>query len=164
MTQRIGIAGLLLALLCAAALAGCTKPPVSANATANFDFTGFDGKAGSLHGSLGQPLVVNFWAVWCGPCRDEFPGMQEVFTEKAGKFRMISVCVDKQMNPQEFVKAHGLTWEFAYDSEGELSGSKVYKITGIPRTLFIARDGTLVNDHTGSLTKAQFEAELASIL
>lgn len=142
------------------------QPPASGvSKAANFQFASFDGKQGSLHKQFGQPLVVNFWAVWCPPCRAEFPAMQEVFNEKSGQFRMISVCVDQRDNPPGFVRANGYTWEFVYDnSDRQHSGSTVYGVRGIPHTLFINRRGELVEEHTGAMSKADFERLLAKIL
>jgi thiol-disulfide isomerase/thioredoxin len=144
-----------------AGLAGCT--PAIHSTAPDFRFTSFDGKQGSLHKQFGKPLVVNFWAVWCGPCQAEFPDFQEVFNEKSGQFRLLSVCVDQEMDPPGFVKAKGYNWEFVYDADQ--SGSQAYQIRSIPRTLFFNAKGELVVDYTrGMMDKATFEENLAKIL
>jgi peroxiredoxin len=141
---------------------GSPGSSAAADLAPDFRFTAFDGTAGSLHSLFGQPLVVNFWAVWCPPCREEFPDMQKVYTARAGQFRMLSVCIDREMNPQDFVKSNGLTWDFAYDEAG--SGAKAYQVKAIPTTLFIDRKGNLIKQHRGGMDQRTFENLLASIL
>jgi thiol-disulfide isomerase/thioredoxin len=153
------------AVLCVAIgawLPGCSG--LSKDAAPDFEFQSFDGRAGTLHKQFGQPLVVNFWAVWCGPCQAEFPDFQKVYTAKKGQFRLLSVCVDREMDPPGFVRQQGYDWEFVYDGEGDKAGGSVFQISAIPRTLFINKRGELVDEHTGMMDQKQFEEKLAKIL
>jgi thiol-disulfide isomerase/thioredoxin len=109
---------------------------------------------------IGKPLVVNFWAVWCEPCKMELPDFQEVYKERQGQFDLLSLCVDKQRDPEGFVKAQGYSWDFAFDG----NGAAVYNISGIPRTLFVNAQGQVVVDFTGAMSRPAFEAALAGIL
>ena len=165
---------LLLTLGAVALLAGCpvqkqgsgTQATKSAQLTSpenqakDFEYTLFDGASHKLSDNFGQPLVVNFWADWCPPCVAELPHFEEVWKEKSGQFNIVAIAVKNAQNPQGFVKDQGFTMPFATD----INGADTYGITGIPVTLFIAKDGSLVDQVVGGMDRATFESKLAQIL
>lgn len=126
----------------------------------DFEVAGFDGKKFKISDYAGQPVVLNFWAAWCGPCKAEFPDFQEVYKAKPGQFVMISVAVDNNEDPVKFVQDNGYTWTFAHDTDG----AKRYGVQGIPKTVFISRTGDIVDEQTGSMDRTTFESKLAKIL
>jgi thiol-disulfide isomerase/thioredoxin len=126
----------------------------------DFAYIGFDGKPGSLKSQFGEPLVVNFWAPWCPPCKAELPDFSEVYNAKPGRFKLLGVCTDDQEDPPGYVQRHGYNWQFVYD---QTHGS-AYQIESIPRTLFINRKGQLVVDYSGLMPRKAFEAALAKIV
>ncbi len=126
----------------------------------DFEVTGFDGQKFKISKYAGQPVVLNFWADWCGPCKAEFPDFQEVYKSKPGQFVLISVATSDSNDPVGFVKQNGYSWVFANDSDG----AKRYGVSAIPLTLFISRMGDIVEKQEGSMDKATFEAKLAKIL
>jgi thiol-disulfide isomerase/thioredoxin len=114
-----------------------------------------------LSDHFGQPLVLNFWADWCGPCVGEFPHFKEVHDAHRGQFTLLSLAVASSMDPDGFVAANGYDWSFGRDTE---NAAQVYGVQGIPLTLFIDRNGRIVDQHLGGIDAATFEASLAKIL
>lgn len=137
------------------------KPTVAWTGNAqDFEVAGFDGKKFKISDYAGQPVVLNFWAAWCGPCKAEFPDFQAVYNEKQGQFALISVAVDDNQDPIKYVADNKYNWIFAHDTDG----AKRYSVQGIPHTLFISRTGDIVDQQTGSMDRATFESKLAKIL
>ncbi len=96
----------------------------------------------------GEVLFINFWATWCGPCRDEFPSVQRLHDELAPegvKFMMIS--------DEDYRVVTDFTVEFGYTVpqytfEGELP--ETFAHYGIPATYVVGRDGRIMVSHTGA--------------
>jgi thiol-disulfide isomerase/thioredoxin len=127
----------------------------------DFSYTPFGAtEAVQVSSRIGKPLVVNFWAVWCPPCKMELPDFQEVYTQHNGEFALLGLCVDDKLDPEGFVKDNGYTWDFGYD----VNGGEAYRITGIPRTLFVNRAGQVVIDISQAMSRPAFEAALDAIL
>ncbi|HUH06930.1 MAG TPA: TlpA disulfide reductase family protein [Egibacteraceae bacterium] len=111
----------------------------------------------------GRPLVVNFWASWCGPCVEEMPDFEQVGTELAGQVAMLGVNVrDAPGQAQRFAEEAGVTYDLAVDADRELEiGVGVF---GLPTTLFVDADGTIVLHHTGPLNAEQLRGLIAERL
>ncbi|MBQ8145557.1 MAG: TlpA family protein disulfide reductase [Clostridia bacterium] len=110
-----------------------------------YDFTmqDYDGNSIKLSDLIDKPIVLNFWATWCPPCRAELPDFQEAY-EKYGK-EINFVIVDLTDGDETVEKAKAYLSENSYtfpcyfDVNGE--GSYFYNLTSIPRTYFIATNG-----------------------
>jgi thiol-disulfide isomerase/thioredoxin len=140
-------------------LSGCSKP--WGNAT-DVQLTMFDGSQRQLSSYGGKPIVVNFWAEWCGPCVAELPHFQEVYSERPGQFELVVINVPMgRENPQAFFEKNGYTFTGVLD-DGK--AAEAYGVGGIPHTVFIDRRGNKVDEVVGGMDKAEFEAKLASIL
>ncbi len=103
----------------------------------------------TLSSLKGQPVMLNFWATWCGPCRLEMPAMEEFQKETGGKVRIIALGGDSFEGPEklaEFSKQLGLTFTIAYDG-GE--AAEKYRIIGLPTTFVIDKDGIIRYKHQG---------------
>ena len=110
-----------------------------------------DGKL-SLAGYDGKPRVVNFWASWCGPCRDEAPLLQDAARRYRG--RLVVVGVDYQDftgDARKFVRKFGLTYPIGRDGNGSLLGR--WGVSGAPESFFIDRGGKVVAHVPGAVTK-----------
>lgn len=127
---------------------------------ADFTVTEFGGASKSIWSYTGKPLVVNFWADWCPPCVGELPEFQAVYTERAGQFAMLGIAADSSKDAPGFVQQNGYTWTFGFSPEA----FEKYQVRGIPTTLFIDRNGYVVDQVTGGIDRATFEAKLAKIL
>lgn len=99
----------------------------------------------------GRPLVLNFWATWCAPCRREMPAFQQVWRELGGDVAFLGVNLeDDQGDALDLVAETGVTYDLAADPAGllwrEIGG------IGMPTTLFVDADGLIVRRHTGQLS------------
>ena len=123
----------------------------------------FDGSNFSLSDTLasGRPVVVNFWASWCGPCADEAPVLQDAARRYGDRVAFIGVNVqDVDADAQAFIRKYGVSYPNGSGDAGPISIK--YGMRGVPETYFIAPDGRLIRKWN-TLTAAdlaQFLAEL----
>jgi cytochrome c biogenesis protein CcmG/thiol:disulfide interchange protein DsbE len=100
----------------------------------------------SLAELRGKGVVLNFWASWCVPCKDEAPLLEEAWREHRDR-GLVVVGVDAQDfkgDARRFLKRFGLTYPVVYDGKGSTLGR--YGITGFPETFFVDRQGNLVGE------------------
>ncbi|MBU1095949.1 MAG: TlpA family protein disulfide reductase [Bacteroidetes bacterium] len=113
-----------------------------------FTLKNLDGKAVSLDELKGKIVIIDFWATWCGPCRQSFPGMQiavERFKEnKNVEFLFINTwerVADKLTNAKEFIKNNKYPFNVLMDTENSVIAS--YKVSGIPTKFVVDGDGNI---------------------
>lgn len=127
-----------------AALARGETPPVPA-----VTLPAFDGPPVSLAGLRGHPVVVNFWASWCIPCRDEAPFLEDVWR----RFRSQGLIVlgvdteDLQAPARAFIKQYDVTYPTVRDPDGSVG--RLFGTTGVPETFFISSDGRILGKFPG---------------
>ncbi len=112
---------------------------------------------------VGRPLVINFWAEWCGPCKDEMPDFEAVHRDVGDQVRFIGV--DYQDRPQaaiDFAAQVGVTYELVEDPDGAFF--RAVEGRGTPQTLLVDAEGTIVYRHAGPLTRSALEQLLADEL
>jgi tetratricopeptide (TPR) repeat protein len=100
----------------------------------------------SLDKLRGKVVLLDFWAVWCGPCRVEMPQIKKLWKKYFGDdFIIIGVNLDSNRDTFEaYVKNEGLTWPQYYDGlRWDNRLARLYGVTGIPRTVLIDRDGII---------------------
>ena len=97
----------------------------------------------------GQVVMINFWASWCGPCRQEMPLLESIYRKynKMG-FTMIGVNVEPDSNAANaWLKATPVSFPILYDRDSKVS--KLYDVSGMPSTVIIDRTGKLRTLHRG---------------
>ena len=132
------------------------------------DFTVLDGEGNSVKLSdfFGKPIVLNFWASWCPPCKAELPDFEDAYKKYDGEvvFLMVNMT-DNQMETVEvakdFIKTHGYTFPVYYDVNYQ--AATVYGIRSIPQTYFINAEGEAVASATGMISAAQLEQGIGMI-
>lgn len=128
------------------------------------DFTVYDadGNAAKLSDFFGKPLVVNFWASWCGPCKSEMPYFDKAAAERDDVTILMVNLTDGQRDTVEsvtkFAEKEGYTFPLWFDTE--LSAANAYYVYSIPMTVFIAADGTLADYRTGAMSEEMLNAYL----
>jgi thiol-disulfide isomerase/thioredoxin len=98
----------------------------------------------------GKVVLLNFWATWCPPCREEIPSMMKLNTSMAGKpFQMVAVSIDEggKSAIESFFKETGFMLPTYLDESG--LSSKSYGITGVPESFIIDKQGVLVKKIIG---------------
>ena len=116
--------------------------PTIGNPAVPFDLKTLDGKPASLETFRGQPLVLNFFASWCDPCRDEMPLLNDIAAKAGGKYQMLGVAVeDTRAGLTEFVKEAKIVFPVALDLNSTVK--RGYRIFGPPATFFIDSQGVI---------------------
>lgn len=112
----------------------------------------------------GKPVLINFWASWCPPCREEAPLLERTWREYRDK-GVVFVGVDiwdSEEDARKFLKEFDITYPNGPDPRGEISID--YGLTGIPETYFIDREGQVVRKWIGPFTEEALQAFLDEIV
>lgn len=141
-----------------------TSPTAIGSLAPDLALADLDGNPVRLADLRGRPVVLNFWASWCGPCVEEFPLLRDAAARHADEGLAIVGVVfrDRSEAARDFIARNGGTWPSAMDP-GERVAS-AYGILGPPETYFIARDGTIAARQFGPVTEASLATQLATIL
>ena len=100
----------------------------------------------TLDDYAGQPLLVNIWATWCDPCRDEMPSLERLYQAfKTRGLRVVAISVDEPGNDpfiREFVQEKGLTFDILHDATSDVMTQ--FRARGVPQTFLVSRSGEIV--------------------
>jgi thiol-disulfide isomerase/thioredoxin len=116
---------------------------------APFELSTLDGKVVKLSELTGKVVLVNFWATWCGPCKEEMPSLARLQKQlDPAQFILFTVTTDMQRQGiAHFLSQLGVSLPVLFDEDQEVSRS--FMVRGLPTTIVIARDGTLVGRAVG---------------
>jgi len=132
------------------ATAAASKPPVSVGAHApDFALRSAAGSNLRLSEHRGQVVMINFWATWCGPCRQEMPKLDEIFAryERAG-FALLGVNIDEDSErAQRLADELGVSFPLLFDNEQSVS--RLYDVQAMPMTVMVDRSGKVRSVHYG---------------
>jgi cytochrome c biogenesis protein CcmG/thiol:disulfide interchange protein DsbE len=107
----------------------------------------------------GKPVLINFWASWCVPCKEEAPMLKRAYETYGDRIEFVGVVVnDAEPDAIAFADRYGMDWPSVRDLDRAIFDD--YGLTGQPETFFIDGDGTIVEHVNGPL----FEDELLSLL
>jgi cytochrome c biogenesis protein CcmG/thiol:disulfide interchange protein DsbE len=142
---------------------GDGHPTVGKGQAAAIDLPRLNGEGNvSLATLRGHPVVVNFFASWCEPCRKEMPAMQTVSTKLRGKVDFVGVNhQDNRDGALQLLNQTGVRYPTGYDPDGKIATE--YGLFGMPTTLFVSPDGRLLEKHTGELTQSQLEQTISRL-
>ena len=142
--NRLARLAALLSVFALSSLAGASAPMAP-----DFTLPSRTGDSISLSKYRGQVVMINFWASWCGPCRQEMPLLEQMYKKynRLG-FTLVGVNVDEQAADAEKLLAKvPVSFPIALDSKSEVS--KLYNVRGMPSSIFIDRQGTVRYVHPG---------------
>ena len=138
--------------------------PVERGAAPQFSIPMFDGGTFSLAKQRGKVVVVNFWASWCVPCRDEAPVLESTWRKYKDR-GVVFVGVDYVDTDKEalaFIKEFNITYPNGPDIGTETSHK--YRIQGVPETYFVGKDGNLYGNHIGPIDVPTLTAKIEELL
>ncbi|HEY8994848.1 MAG TPA: TlpA disulfide reductase family protein [Lacunisphaera sp.] len=146
------------AVLCLLPVAALAQGSLTGQAAPAVTFQDLAGKEVSLAALKGKVVVVDFWATWCGPCRQEIPGYIEL-QKKYGKdgLMIIGVSLD-QKGPKavkKFVEANGMNYTVVMGDDKTVDAFGGFN--SIPTTFLINRDGRIVHQKSGAMAHAEYE-------
>lgn len=111
----------------------------------DFTLTSLEGTEITLSDLQGKAVLVNVWASWCSPCREEMPAMQRIYEEYEEKgFTILAVNAasqDNRTNAEAFVEEFGLSFPILFDTDGDVYDR--YQISALPSSFFILPDGSI---------------------
>lgn len=134
------------------------------------DVLGVNGEEVSFSSLFGQgkPVVLNFWAGLCPPCRAEMPGFQAVYEEMGDQFVLLGVDIGPfvQLGSREdgraLLRELGVTYPAATTFDGTVVTE--YKIRGMPTTVFLTSEGEIFDTHAGLLTDSALRSKVQELL
>ncbi len=118
-----------------------------------------------LSNYAGQPVIINFWATWCGPCRIEMPELEAAY-QAHQEDGLVILALDQQEPTEDvanFFEELGLNFTAVLDNEGIVS--ELYGVANVlPTTFFINRNGEVTAIHRGPMVQSQIDGYLADTL
>ncbi len=139
---------------------------VGGDAVYGVTLPGLDGAPVSLAQYRGKPLVVNFWATWCGPCREEMPAFVKIQRDDGGKtVQFVGIGVDDADKLRQFATSIGLNYPSLVGGYGSLELSRTLGNTAmaLPFTLVLDGAGKIVHTQLGPLPPDKLAAILAQL-
>ncbi len=138
--------------------------PVEKGMAPDFTITGFSGRTVTLSELRGQVVIINFWASWCPPCREEAAYLEETWRKYQDKgVVFIGVdWVDTEKEALAYIEEFDITYLNGPDVATRIS--LAYNIQGVPETFFVAKNGELRGVHIGPLKSPQLDEKIEELL
>lgn len=131
----------------------------------DFTLIGPEGNSVSLSEHFGKPVVINFWASWCSPCKSELQAFDELYQEYGSdiEFMMVNLT-DGKRETQEgvklFIEEKGYSFPVYYDTEYDAAAA--YGVYSIPMTVIIDADGNISDTHIGAMDKETIKGYISA--
>jgi len=141
--------------------------PLIGKQAPDFTLMTLGGTEVSLSQFRGQPVLINFWATWCLPCREEMPELVRSYeSHKAEGLIILGLNLtysDSLPDVETFASEFNITFPILLDKDGAVA-ERLYRIPGVPTSIFIKRDGTIERIQVGIMTPRQIDQYVAEIL
>ena len=129
----------------------------------DFQLTALDNETIQLAQQQGKPIILNFWATWCGPCRAEMPALQRISAEFQNTALVIGVNQAEQFAPvSDFAAEFGITYPILLDQNNAIS--RLYRVRSLPTTYFIDSNGVIRDQIIGTASEAVLSSKLENIM
>ena len=146
-----------------------TVPSSTENAALAPDFTIYDADENpiSLSDFRGKPVIVNFWASWCGPCQMEMPAFQTAFDTYGQQIHFVMVDMtdgyqETREKAQTLISDKGYTFPVYFDTD--MDAAITYGVTAIPATYFVDGEGHMITSAKGAMSEEQLQQAIDLLL
>ena len=141
--------------------------PEDENKAPDFTVENADGEAVSLSSMEGKPVVINFWASWCPPCKSEMPDFQKAYETYGEEIQFMMVDLtdgsrETRETAGEFIEEQGFTFPVYYDVNQE--GAYAFYVSALPATYFIDEKGRIVAVGKGMLDEEALEKGISYLI
>lgn len=138
--------------------------PLDNGIAPDFTITGFDGRTVTLSELRGQVVIINFWASWCPPCREEAAYLEETWRKYEDK-GVVFIGVD-YVDTEKEALAYIAEFDITYLNGPDIGTriSQAYNIQGVPETFFVAKNGELRGVHIGPMKSPQLDEKIEELL
>lgn len=139
--------------------------PQSGSQAPDFTLEDLNGRKVKLSDLRGKPVLLNFWASWCRPCREETPGLVKVSEKYQGKVEFCGVNLtasDSLEDVKGFVSTYGVKYSILKDRDGSVAG--LYMVQAIPTTFLIDDQGKILQKITGGVNEQTLESMLQQVV
>ena len=164
----LALAGAGLVVVAAWSTRGLRHPAVPGSLAPSFTAVAMNGDSVGLQDYAGNVILLNIWATWCPPCREEMPSMERLFRhfkEEGASFEILAVSIDADQGEKDalgneggdlaaFGREFGLTFTILHNPSGDIQ--RKYQTTGVPESFLIGRDGMIYRRVAGA---ADWDAE-----
>ena len=165
-TGRLVVVFLVVGLIALLAwgLVQAEKTPLEEGMAPDFTLTSFDGRTYTLSDLRGNVVIINFWASWCPPCREEAAYLERTWRKYKDK-GVIFIGVD-YADAEKPALAYIAEFDITYFNGPDLGTriSQSYNIKGVPETYYVAKDGTLRGNHIGPLFEPELDNRIDELL
>ena len=130
-----------------------------------FTLQDLDGNTHNLTDYEGQVVIINFWATWCEPCREEMPDLQEIYDDyRDDGLVILGINADEPVDTvTAFVDEYNIDFPILLDTRPNVTRS--YEVQAYPSTFFVDRDGRIrVDTYSGPLTASFIESQVLELL
>ena len=130
----------------------------------NMEFEQMDGGTWRLREHRGQVVLMNLWATWCGPCREETPGLVDLYREDGPKgLAIVGLSLDTggREKVQDFVRHFQVTYPIVFP---EPMSQLAETVEGVPTTILIDKNGRVAKTFVGAVERAVFAADVDALL
>lgn len=166
--SRIGLGSIVLiigilsvAAVFGLALARQNKSQPKSGPAPEFSMTTFDGKSFNLSDLRGKVVMINFWASWCGPCKEEAPALQATWDAYKSRGDVVFIGIayaDNGPRSLDFIKQYGITYLNGPDLGTRISEN--YNIQGVPESFIIDRQGNVAEFIYAGISKSALSASI----
>ncbi|HIT91173.1 MAG TPA: TlpA family protein disulfide reductase [Candidatus Merdenecus merdavium] len=138
----------------------------SDNQYIDFSMEDYEGNTIKLSDKVGKPIIINFWASWCPPCKQEMPYFNEMYQRYGEDIEFIMVDLVGSRNEtvedgKSFIEEAGYEFPVYFDVDQE--GSNAYYITSMPTTIIIDEDGRIIEEANGMISKYRLKSYIDMI-
>lgn len=139
--------------------------PTIGDLAPDFTLKNLQGEEVSLSDFKGQPVLINFWATWCPPCRFEMPAIQKMYEQYQDEgFVVLAVDVEEPISTvKQYIEQGGYTFPVLLDYKGQVANGP-YRIRAFPTSYFVDREGKIAVAHRGMMTEQILQQYIDRVL